>query len=248
MGESSSSADGKESSLLVNCNARLPDGSVLRFHVGKERFHCAELLFRPELHSSADHGTRVSSIVLCIFLHSFLLRGPFKISHYLTQPNLTITPPAGTPSSIVDTILESVAAVEDPEVKGDMVANVCLAGQTTRLPGFTERLEAELHARLAPPLAKRLCMHALERPREQQGAGAAIPEEEEEEDETLSPPSAAFCAAPAKAFGSAVAQAAAKTAGRALVGNAEAWWDTADWADGRDVEELVADWKFGDGV
>lgn len=35
--------------VLVSCTARLPDGSELRFRVGKELFHCPELLFRPDL-------------------------------------------------------------------------------------------------------------------------------------------------------------------------------------------------------
>lgn len=81
-------------------------------------------------------------------------------------------------------------------------------------------------------------------------AAAAIPERRtiiQDEDELLPSPSAAFSAAPAPAFDSAVAQAAAEAADRALAATG-AWWDTADWGDGRDVAELVADVNFADGL
>lgn len=47
---------GDDASIVVSCMARLPDGSVLRFRVGKELFHCGELLFDPTLFGGDGEG------------------------------------------------------------------------------------------------------------------------------------------------------------------------------------------------
>ena len=47
---------GDDASIVVSCMARLPDGSALRFRVGKERFHCPELLFDPTLFGGDGEG------------------------------------------------------------------------------------------------------------------------------------------------------------------------------------------------
>ena len=160
---------------------------------------------------------------------------------------------------VVDLVLASLAAFEDEADQADLLSNLCLAGHTTRLPGFVERLTAELRRRLSPVLAARLRVQPLERPAEGEkgrgGSGAhaegqVISHEEEQhgvDADVLPYPSAGFSATPAPAFDSAAAQAAACAADRALA-SAGAWWDSADWSDGRDVGELVADVNFGDGL
>jgi hypothetical protein len=161
---------------------------------------------------------------------------------------------------VVDLVLASLGAFEDEADQADLLSHLCLAGHTTRLPGFVERLTAELKRRLSPALAARLRVLPLERPaggEEKSGGrgGGAIPEgqaisheeDQDGDDDILPSPSAAFSATTAPAFDSAVAQAAAGAAGKALA-SAGAWWDSAEWGDGRDVAELVADVNFGDGL
>ena len=142
-------------------------------------------------------------------------------------------------------VLDSLAAFEDEADQADLLANLCLAGHSTRLPGFVERLTAELQRRLSPELAARLRVQPQERPAEgeegQGGSGATTT------NDVLPNPSAAFSATLAPAFDSAAAQAAACAADRALASRG-AWWDSAEWGDGRDVGELVADVNFGDGL
>lgn len=98
----------------------LSDGQELTLRVGRERFHCGELLFRPELF-----------------------------------------PDIGSSLGMTDLVLESLRNL-DLDLWSSMLPHVLLAGQTSRIPGFAERLMAELKATLPEEYAALVNVRMLE--------------------------------------------------------------------------------------
>ena len=98
----------------------LSDGQELTLRVGRERFHCGELLFRPELF-----------------------------------------PDIGPSTGMTDLVLESLRNL-DLDLWSLMLPHVLLAGQTSHIPGFAERLTAELKATLPEEYAALVNVRMLE--------------------------------------------------------------------------------------
>ncbi len=127
--------------LEVVFRALLPDAQELALTVGRERFHCGELLFCPTLYPET----------------------------------------ATTAVGVVDLVFQSLNRL-DKDMWPDVLQHVVVAGQTTRLPGFVDRLAGELKARLPADCAACLKVLPLEkpaklRPMDDSGGGNSDPDE-----------------------------------------------------------------------
>jgi len=165
------SGDGSENEVVVR--SLLSDGQELALRVGRERFHCGELLFRPELFSDI-----------------------------------------GQSLGVADLVLESLRNLEI-ELWPDVLPNVLLVGQTSRIPGFAERLTAELTAVLPDSYAAMVNVRVLE-----EGGKRGGKEEEDGEDRNQDPLSPSSLIVPA------VSRAVAACARKVVEG--QAGWMSAD--------------------
>jgi actin-related protein len=142
------SGAGDESDVVVR--SLLSDGQELALRVGRERFHCGELLFRPELFSDV-----------------------------------------GQSLGVVDLVLESLQSL-DPDLWPLVLSNVLLAGQTSCIPGFAERLTVELKAVVSDDHAALVNVRVVEEGGKRGGKG-----EEDEEDRNQDPVSPSSLTVPA---------------------------------------------------
>lgn len=163
------SGSGDENAVVVR--SLLSDGQELALRVGRERFHCGELLFHPALY--LDVGQSVG---------------------------------------VADLVLESLRNL-DEELWPLMLPNVLLAGQTSRMPGFAERLTAELKAVLPDEYAAFVKVQVLETGRKL-GGGEVVDEEDRNQDPDAS----------SSPFIPAVCRAVVAQAGR-VVEEQESWMD-----------------------
>jgi hypothetical protein len=146
----------------------LSDGQELALRVGRERFHCGELLFRPELFSDIAQSL-----------------------------------------GVVDLVVESLHGV-DTDLWPLVLSNVLLVGQTSRIPGFAERLTVELKA-VVPEHAALVNVRVVE-----EGGKGRAKEEGDGEDRNQDPVSPSSLTVPA------VSRAVAAYA-RTLVERQEGW-------------------------